>query len=197
MKKIIPIIILVLALCQAGASGVRADDTDIYGTTTISVEPNVLIIFDTSGSMSTEDVPGEPYDPAYTYSGSKTTNAVYRYSSGSYTLFTGNVNNITCASVKNALLTKGYAATGTGGIDNINTTTFACGSKSRTLRMGNWINYDASGVGDLSSRISVAKEAVTNLINTTDNVRFGLMRFNNESTGRSESSRISDQPKRN
>ncbi len=184
MKKIIPIIILVLALCQAGAFGVRADDTDIYGTTAISVEPNILIIFDTSGSMSTVDVPGEPYDPAQTYSGSKIRNAVYRYASGSYTLFTGDVENITCPSIKNALITKGYVQTGTGGIDNINTSTFACGSKSRKLRMGNWVNYDALGYGDMSSRISVAKEAIKNLINTTDNVRFGLMRFNTNQGGR-------------
>ena len=53
--------------------------------------------------------------------------------------------------------------------------------------MGNWINYDASGVGDLSSRISVAKEAVKNLINTTDNVRFGLMRFKTQRSAAVES----------
>jgi len=171
-------------MCQAGALSVWADDTDIYGTTTISVQPNVLIIFDTSGSMSTDDVPGAPYDPAVTYSGSKTKNAVYRYSSGSYTSFTGDVENITCSSVKNALKTKGYVATGTGGISNINTSSpFACGNKTRTLRMGNWINYDVSG-GAMSTRISVAKGAVKNLINTTDNVRFGLMRFNNDQGGR-------------
>ena len=182
MKKIIPIIILVLALCQAGALSVWADDTDIYGVTTISMEPNVLIIFDNSGSMNTEDVPGEQYNPALTYAGSKTKNAVYRYSSGSYSLFTGDVNNITCPSIKNALLTKGYAVTGTGGIDNINTTTFACGSKSRTLRLGNWINYDATGAGDNRSRLEVAKEAIANLIETTDNVRFGLMNFHYNDT---------------
>ncbi len=44
-----------------------ADDTDIYGTSSISVTPNVLIIFDTSGSMSTKDVPGEYYDHNQTY----------------------------------------------------------------------------------------------------------------------------------
>ena len=39
----------------------RADDTEIYGTiTSVSLEPNVLIIFDSSGSMDTADVPGEP-----------------------------------------------------------------------------------------------------------------------------------------
>jgi len=70
-----------------------ADDTEIYGTVAVSLEPNVLIIFDTSGSMDTVDIPDEE-------SGSDV------------------------------------------------------------------------------SRISVAQEVIKNFIQDTDNVRFGLMRFN-------------------
>ena len=45
-----------------------ADDTEIYGTVTNpDLEPNILIIFDSSGSMSTVDVPGDPYDSTITY----------------------------------------------------------------------------------------------------------------------------------
>ena len=55
-----------------------ADDTEIYGTVTNpDLEPNIMIIFDSSGSMSTVDVPGDPYDPGTVYTGSFSTNAVY------------------------------------------------------------------------------------------------------------------------
>ncbi len=64
MKKIISIAILIIAMNLSGSSSVvQAHDTDIYGTLTTSVVPNILIIFDSSGSMATDDVPGEYYDP--------------------------------------------------------------------------------------------------------------------------------------
>ena len=60
MLRHVLITALVILSC---AASVRADDTEIYGTVTNPpLEPNVLIIFDTSGSMATEDVPGDPYD---------------------------------------------------------------------------------------------------------------------------------------
>ncbi len=54
MKKWV-LIIMVLILSTPVL--LRADDTEIYGTvTSTSLEPNVLIIFDSSGSMTTEEV---------------------------------------------------------------------------------------------------------------------------------------------
>jgi len=156
-----------------------ADDTEIYGTVTISVQPNVLVIFDNSGSMGTVDVGGEYYDPATTYSGSYLTNAVYRKRHGSWVWFAGDVADLNCEWIKQDLLTKGYAR---GRIRSANRN-YACGGSKKTLRLGNYRNYDASGIGDASSRISVAKEVVTNLITDTDNVRFGLMIFNSSEGG--------------
>ena len=67
MKRYLIAALIVLA-CSAG--GLRADDTEIYGViNNTSVAPNVLIIFDTSGSMA-DTIPGEPYDSATTYAGS-------------------------------------------------------------------------------------------------------------------------------
>ena len=173
------ILILVLFLTPQ----VGADDTDIYGTSTISVTPNVLIIFDTSGSMSTKDVPGEPYAPGNIYSGSRTNNAVYESSGrhgNNYSLFADDVNDLNCPSVKTALQTDGYIR------DEIRNSghNFTCGGNKRTLYMGNFLNYDSSGVGDLKTRTDVAKEVIENLITTTNNVNFGLMRFNNDQGGR-------------
>ncbi|MDD3083021.1 MAG: hypothetical protein PHW17_12465, partial [Desulfobacterales bacterium] len=180
MKRIISLLSVVLWL--AGAAGaVLADDIDIYGTTTVSVQPNVLIIFDNSGSMSTEDVGGEFYDPDTTYdttyTGSKLTNAVYQrtfnWRTWSYdynTVYINNVDNLLCASVKNDLKTKGYA----NGVQ-LRSNSSCGGNTTYYLRLGNFINYEASDPDDPVSRISVAKQVITNLINDTDNVRLGLM----------------------
>ena len=75
MKRYLVVTLVTLFAC---AGNLPADDTEIYGTiTNPSLEPNVMILFDTSGSMATVDVPGDPYNPSLTYSGSYSTNAVY------------------------------------------------------------------------------------------------------------------------
>ena len=171
------ILILVLFLTPQ----VWADDTDIYGTTTISVTPNVLIIFDTSGSMSIQDVPGEPYAPGTTYSGYYTTNAVYEKGwRWNYDTFAYDIDDLNCPSVKTALQTDGNIR------DKIQNSRgdYECGGNKRTLYLGNFLNYDSSGVGDLKTRTEVAKEVIKQLITKTDNVNLGLMRFNNDQGGR-------------
>jgi type IV pilus assembly protein PilY1 len=76
MKRHTHLTIAILLVILAAAASLRADDTEIYGAVSTSIPPNVLIIFDTSGSMSTRDVPGDPYVPTTTYSGSYPTRAV-------------------------------------------------------------------------------------------------------------------------
>lgn len=183
MKKCL---LIALMLIVGAAGPIGADDTEIYGTVTNpDLEPNILIIFDSSGSMSTEDVPGDPYDPGTVYTGSYPTGAVYErywsWSSWSYQwrLFADDVNSLNCDWIKTDLLTQGYA------YGQIYSTSYACGgSVSRRLRLGNFMNYDESGVGTTRSRIAVAKEVIADLINDTTGVRFGLMRFNNDQGGR-------------
>ena len=48
-------ILTLIIMVMAPAILLYADDTSIYGSGSISVEPNILIIFDTSGSMSDGD----------------------------------------------------------------------------------------------------------------------------------------------
>ncbi len=170
------ILILVFALTPR----LWADDTDIYGTSTISMTPNVLIIFDTSGSMSTEDVPGEYYDSTQTYSGSYTGTKVYKKVCGwgcSYEEFASSVNDLNCPDVKTALETTGYK-TNASIMDSSGG--YVCGGSGKDLYLGNWINYDESGAGTLKSRNEVARTVIKQLITDTDNVNFGLMRFNKE-----------------
>jgi len=181
MKRVISITILVLCLARPGV--VRADDTEIYGGASVSVEPNILIIFDTSGTMSINDVPGEYYDPSITYSGSYTTNAVYQKVWGwswSYELFADNVDDLNCPDVKASLLANGRVS---GKILD-SSSNYNCGGTEKDLYMGNWINYDENYGGAFRTRIDVAQEVITKLINDTENVRFGLMRFNSSEGGR-------------
>lgn len=173
MKRYLIAALIVLA-CSAG--GLRADDTEIYGViNNTSVAPNVLIIFDTSGSMA-ETIPGDPYDPATTYAGSYSTNAVYQqYWNGHkyvWTLFANDVNSLACASIKSALLADGYTS------GYIRASTFTCGGTKLTLRLGNFSNYDDSGVGAPTPKIDVAKSILSDLITDTDGVRFGMMVYN-------------------
>jgi type IV pilus assembly protein PilY1 len=181
MKKWI-LIITVLILSAPGL--LPADDTEIYGTgTSISLEPNILIIFDSSGSMDTEDVPGDPYDSEATYVGSFTPEAVYRRvrDGWSYTweLFAPDVDALGCSSIRNELSWQGYAR---GRIRA--SSPYSCGGTRKRLRTGHYMNYVELGVGDDSKRIDVAKEVVNDLINTTSGVRFGVMRFNPDEGGR-------------
>ncbi len=75
-----------LALLIGGLAGlpVQADDTEVYVTPVGGgVQPNILFIIDTSGSMNDlENVPVY-YDPGTTYSGSCSTGRVYWSTNGS------------------------------------------------------------------------------------------------------------------
>jgi type IV pilus assembly protein PilY1 len=182
MKKCLVIAIM---LIMSASNPLWADDVEIYGTVTNpGLEPNILIIFDSSGSMDTIDVPGDPYDPATAYAGSWPANGVYerywdRYShSYLWQLFADDVDDLNCDSAKADLLSDGYSSRG------VRAFSFTCGGSTRRLRLGNFMNYDESGVGESKSRIQVAKEVVGELINNTGGVRFGIMRFNPDQGGR-------------
>ena len=177
------LIALILILSVSVSS--RADDTEIYGAVTNpDLEPNILIIFDSSGSMSTVDVPGDPYDPAVTYPGSYPPLAVYqRYWDKAnrvyvWQLFASDINDLNCDSVKTELLTDGNSRA------KIRDTSYTCGGNiNRRLRLGNYMNYDESGIGTPLSRIDVAKQVITDLISNTTGVRFGIMKFNDNQGG--------------
>ena len=186
MKRALSIITMItIVLCLTLPGVLRADDTEIYGTVEIDVEPNVLIIFDTSGSMDTADVRDQLYDPATIYDQTPgyLPNAVYEYTwmGREWRMFTPDINNLNCQSTIDELNTKGYS------IDYIRSASggFACGGWTRRrLRMGNYINYEASEAGTLKTRIYVAQEVIKQLIMDTTNVRLGLMRFNADQGGR-------------
>jgi type IV pilus assembly protein PilY1 len=72
------------AIITAGSA--TADDSEIFtGGSSGGVAPNILLIVDDSGSMSSPVTTQNPYDPTHTYTGSCSTTLVYFQASGGST----------------------------------------------------------------------------------------------------------------
>jgi type IV pilus assembly protein PilY1 len=177
MKTTIAIVLsgalLVLALSPA-----QADDTDIFGA---NVQPNVLILFDSSGSMF-ETIISNPYAPATTYSMVNkcgrnrnepcNTPVVYqRTGTSRYEFYRSTVAGVSSSSARDALVTTGYWS---GRISGSTVNLFA----------GNYLNYQLGfcpGAPCVERKIDIAKRTVKTLIDNTVGVRFGVMKFGNNS----------------
>jgi type IV pilus assembly protein PilY1 len=120
-------LVLVLLL-QALACG--AEDIEAFMNFTQAdprIRPNLVFVFDTSGSMDTRDVPGpsQPYDATTTYSGSCTTDSVYWSNTGSPPACSGSQfvdgDKNHCAAAAGALgTTAGSAGFYTGRVAQLN-----------------------------------------------------------------------------
>ena len=157
-------------------------DTDLYVVTSAEVEPNILIMFDNSGSMN-EEIPGVPYDPnvTYTYVTSNYPNRVYyRTTGGDWIVYRNDVSEIACDSIRTTLITEGFFN------GRIRFTNSQCGNtRYVNLRTGNYLNYmEVTGGPADRPKLEVAKGIVKSFINTTGGVRFGAMIFNNNEGGR-------------
>ena len=182
--------IMVVLLCIALPLTATADDTSIYGTTTSTIAPNVLIILDNSGSMTTNDVQ-VAYNPAVTYSGTSTTNAVYYYkgttttihgrtrTTWAWTLLTSSINTLTCAQVVSDLQTQGFSNS------TLNLTNYSCTSSvTYQIRLGNFMNYSNNSSAQWETRSKAAVDALTALVSDplNQNKNFGLMVYNPETS---------------
>ena len=167
-----------------------SDDIDIYGLVSVPIEPNVMIIFDTSGSMGTADVIAEEYNPERIYRGVtssatfNTDDIFYQTATStsltSWTNFSMKAGNIICPEAKEELINNriwlGLLTTS----GNNKSACATSGTRNRWVT-GNYRNYLSM---PKRTREAVAKEAIANLINETENVRFGLFRFNGNDGGR-------------
>lgn len=174
--------IFVISLIFGGLPAALADDSDIFGA---NIQPNVLIMLDSSGSMN-ETVFSNPYDPNTTYNTPLTyiSTTVYRRFTGSracspspapcYKVYKNSVGEVPDADGSNPNAAR----------DALNLYGFWSGSiggSSVNLSVGNYRNYLAcsSCTGPLVTKISIAKQVLTNLVNSTEGVRFGAMKFVN------------------
>ena len=169
----------------------RADDTDIFGGGLVNVPPNVLIIFDNSGSMGDNvTVPGstDPYVSTTQYTGSYNRRRVYYQSWGSWwsefvSIGSNEVvdaSEIPCDSARTALNTLGHWQ------GQISSSSYSCSGgwlQSQNLRTGNYLNFLATQSPHTRKKIDVAKDTIKELIDTTEGVRFGLMIFNEDEGG--------------
>ncbi len=183
-----------------GSGNLAADDTEILGAMSGRVDPNVLIIFDTSASMAVEDIPAESYRSEVGYVGAYERDVVYRWqnetNSGRWTKIADRKTlDRTCVSagIAQELVANGQSW------GRINTDPpFDCGEwhKELDLRLGNYLNYEYVSAGlPKRSRLNAAKEVVKQIIEQYPDIRFGLMQFNDgnsHSSDDTEGGRLSD-----
>jgi len=184
--KILVLVAVVLGPCNLyAAPDFYRGDTSIYGGIVTTVQPNILIILDNSGSM-TNSVPSAKaaYDPNTTYTPLRYCNGSYCsanavYKASDYSKVLNNVDSVTCngTTARDQLKTSGqYSGTSL-------TVSGACGSKTGSYVLGNYVNWLKIPSTIYRPKIDIARDVVTNLIQTTNGVNFGLMKFNQEEGG--------------
>lgn len=182
MKNIKAIFLIILSWCLLFPLVSLARDTDIYMASGAGVEPNILIIFDNSGSMS-DVLYTIRYDRTVTYAGSYSRNVVYKYNSltKTWVLFgtteaNSQISNVPCPAAQSALTNNSFY-TGNAYYDSRRG---RCISPSEQLRTGNYLNYQAAGGNQDITKLDVAKDTIKDLIDTVSGVKIGLMVFNSQ-----------------
>ncbi len=183
MKPLKPVLFIISLLILLFNGTSFAHDTDLYTASGAGVEPNILIMFDNSGSMNGTVRayyydPLTLYDPAVVPTANRDT-VYYQTSRGSWSMFRPLIDQVQCASARTALTNKGNYQ---------GNTTMNCNMNYRTLRTGNYRNYLASAGGtEYVSKLSIAKTVIKNFLDTINGVRVGVMVFNDSEGGHVQS----------
>jgi type IV pilus assembly protein PilY1 len=161
-----------------------AHDTDLYAAAGTGIEPNILILFDNSGSMA-DYVPSVFYSNAVTYDPvvvpTANRDTVYRKSWNNFYFFANSIADVACDAARAQLTTTGHY-TGMTGAD-------CHAGSSRTLWTGNYRNYIATtNAGEPEQKIVIAKTVMTDFLNAINGVRVGAFIFNYEQGGRLQTS---------
>ena len=225
----------VTALAVVGVPDQFIGDTAIYGGQPSTLQPNVLIIIDDSGSMkdpADATATGSPYAPAtwsdplppatapnaypqvaQCYSSAGPYNlcwptTVYNNSAGNtvltdvtllppagctYSTSTTSHHTTTYTTITtnpyNSLTTtgiySGYALNADGSCKycnvTINGTVYTngiCAGANVTYQLGNYINWSYGNPSSSATKISIARDVIGTLIQSTHAVRFGVMTYN-------------------
>ncbi len=192
-------------MCLLWVQNSFANDTDIYLSSGQGVEPNILIIFDNSGSMG-DLVPAPPYNKDSVYAtllanmdppivpqvSAANWHVVYSCTtSGSCTtVYASDISQVQCNAAKTALTNSGYYQ---GRLKSNS----ACGTwtdKSYTLRTGNYLDYLQFKTTDSTynkTKIQVAKDVVNDFVTNIEGVKAGIMIFNDNQGGRIQNNVVS------
>jgi type IV pilus assembly protein PilY1 len=175
-----------------------AMDTDLYLGSDSTIPPNILIIFDNSGSMG--DSPSWnsfcEYNHSYSYPQptgagipSITSGTVYRKKSGNWiplTTFKSSVSSVGCSNARSGLNSAGTYTGYTNAAGSPNSTSAECTNTSYTIATGNylrWLYADPVNTDPCRSKMDIAKGVVENFVGTITGVRLGLMIFNDSTEG--------------
>ncbi len=163
-----------------------ANDTDLYTASGAGVEPNILIMFDNSGSMN-DPAPAYVYDPGTTYppdSNNYGAGKVYYKSGATWILFKDSIASVTCSTARSRLSSYGH-------YEGYNKS--PCNGKYATLDVGDYLNFLANigGAGNENKpKLTIAKQVITEFVNTVQGVRLGVMVFNPAINNNSEGGHI-------
>jgi len=164
----------------------RADDSDIFGA---NVQPNVLILIDTSQSMQ-DEVPSSPFSTSTTYTvyntcgpwklvggvwvvnEACTSTKVYKYntSDGTYTVYANSIGVVPNADGNPASAAR-------DGLTNSGNWFGKIVGTQYYLFTGNYLNWKNPLAVTTQPKITIAKQVVANIIQNTAGVRFGTMKF--------------------
>jgi type IV pilus assembly protein PilY1 len=191
MLKDVFIAVFICLILVPGAA--MAEDTEIFGGGTINVPPNILIIFDNSGSMDDDPVQtcqaSAPYNPNGNYPVKKTVDWIYYKSGGSWYqlgssgpghVSVSDLPNDTCANIKGALNTDGYVWASITITRKGTKYSYSCsGTSSTKYATGRYLNYlDTRECTSTREKCDIARETIFNLIKANPSVRWGVMSFN-------------------
>jgi type IV pilus assembly protein PilY1 len=170
MKKLILWSIVFATILTLVHSNAFSHDTDLYIASGQGVEANILIMFDNSGSMN-QEIQAYFYKPGTTYTGPADKNGVYAKNfRGQWVELYTSIDQVPCISSRTILVNQGHYE---------GPTSSNCSQQSKALRTGDYINYLASIGGDETiPKLTIAKKVITDFLTTVNNVRVGVMIFN-------------------
>jgi len=188
MKPIKPLFLLILFLSLFPLSS-YAHDTDIYLASGTGVQPNILIIFDNSQSMN-DFVDCQPVSTrVYQKRAKRYGTPKYYWEEYAATIDDAITKIATggtvCTTVRPNLDT---TLGGTGYHDGYTrTSSWGCDRNYLTLATGAWINdNDSTGADVTCSKISIARGVIDDFLSDIENVRVGVMVFNEQSCEKDE-----------
>jgi type IV pilus assembly protein PilY1 len=186
MKSVRILFLFAFFLCLVFAASSFAADTDLYVGGGSGVKPNILIVFDTSGSMNDTVDTGNQYDADYAYPADPDhldiiPTVVYKKNSnGSWfplNVFKDSVSEVGCPTAQSVLSSDGKGVY--YGRPNWDASKSRCTGGQVTLATGNWLNFYLASDGIIGNmkKIDIAKQVTKNFLDTVEDVRVGVMRF--------------------
>jgi type IV pilus assembly protein PilY1 len=184
--KYFKLLFFILFWCLLFTLNTYAADTDLYVGGGTAIQPNILVIFDTSGSMDDTVNTGCHYDPSTTYPTDPNhtdivpTKVYRKRDSGEWfplLEFAGSVPAVGCPAAQTKLTT--YDQGIYSGPPNWDSSKYKCSGTQRTLATGNWLNFwlASDGIYGTMKKIDIAKSVTKNFLSSIEDVKVGLMRF--------------------